>query len=72
MSVDDQRLDAKQEGRSLAKYLVDEIMPNIDNPDPLNCLIATITLVLNRIQHYNFTKYIIGLSNSNLKGYHVA
>jgi hypothetical protein len=58
ISEDEQTPDAKQEGRSLAKYLVENIMATIDNPDPLNSLIATITLVLNRIQHYNFTKHI--------------
>lgn len=50
--------DAKVEGRSLAKYLVENIMPNINHVDPLNCLIATIILVSERIDQYNFTKSI--------------
>ena len=41
--------DPKVDGRSLAQYLVHEIMPNIDHSDPLNSLLATLTLVYNRI-----------------------
>jgi hypothetical protein len=41
--------DAKVDGRSLAQHLVHEIMPNIDHSDPLNCLLATLTLVYHRI-----------------------
>lgn len=41
--------DPEVDGRSLAQYLVDEVMPNIDHPDPLNSLLATLTLVYKRI-----------------------
>jgi hypothetical protein len=40
----------KEAGHSLAKYLVEKIMPNIGHPNPINCLIATIILVFNRIE----------------------
>ena len=48
----------KEAGHSLAKYLVEKIMPNIGHPNPINCLIATIILVFNRIEWHNFTKCI--------------
>ena len=45
MTAKEQTINVEEEGRSLAKYLVQDIMPTIHHPDPLNCLIATITLV---------------------------
>ena len=50
--------DPEVDGRSLAQYLVHEVMPDIDHPDPLNSLLATLTLVYHRITSENKTKSI--------------
>ena len=50
MSAKEETINVEEEGRSLAKHLVEEVMPTINHPDPLNCLIATITLVNKRIE----------------------
>jgi hypothetical protein len=47
--------DPQEEGRYLAQNLL-EIMPNIDHPDPLNCLLSTLTLVYHRITSCNKNK----------------
>jgi hypothetical protein len=58
VTAKEETLNVEEEGRSLAKYLVEEILPTIAHSQPLNCLIATITLVNKRIERYNDTKYI--------------
>lgn len=45
MTTNEKTPGVEYEGKSLAKYLVEDIMPKINHPDPLNCLISTITLV---------------------------
>jgi hypothetical protein len=40
---------AEKEGRSLSEHLVNDIMPNIDHTDPLNCLLSSLSLVYHRI-----------------------
>ena len=50
--------EAEKGGRSFAHYLVREIMPNIVDPDPLNCLLSTLTLIYHRIISKNKTKPI--------------
>ena len=50
IKLEEEDPNVEEEGFSLAKYLIEKIMPNIEHPDPLNCLIATISLVFNRIE----------------------
>ena len=42
----------------MAQYLVNEIMPNIDHEDPLNCLLSSLTLVYIRIKSLNQAKQL--------------
>jgi hypothetical protein len=48
--------DPEVDGHSLAQYLVHEVMPDIDHPDPLNSLLSTLTLVCHRITSKNTIK----------------
>jgi hypothetical protein len=44
---------AEKDGRLMAQYLVNEIMPEIDHADQLNCLLSSLTLVYHRMKTNN-------------------
>jgi chloramphenicol O-acetyltransferase len=47
---------AEKDGRLMAQYLVNEIMPTIDHADQLNCLLSSLTLVYHRMKTKNYHK----------------
>jgi hypothetical protein len=47
---------AENDGRLMAQYLVNEIMPYIDHADQLNCLLSSLTLVYHRMKTNNYDK----------------